>query len=156
MVENMVIKELLDQPFCERPLRDKLSRLNKGRPTPPLTNVITHHKTKPEQYTRHFCISQYVKVVWVAGCATANKLYFWASLLFSNEIKVWEGKNRAYTLKTTKPRSPLSTVKIIWKTINCWNASRRPMQKWRHQAQWTNAEEKNNITPVYWCCVFIS
>jgi hypothetical protein len=86
----MVIKELLDQPFCERPLRDKLRILSKGRPTPPLPNVVTHHKTKPEKYTRQFCISQYEKVVWLAGCATTNKLYFWACLLFSIEIKVWE------------------------------------------------------------------
>jgi hypothetical protein len=75
VAKNMVIKELLDQPFCERPLRDELRILNKGRPTPPLPNVITHHKTKTEQYTRHFCISQYEKAVWVVGCATANKLY---------------------------------------------------------------------------------
>lgn len=51
MAENIVIKELLDQPFCKRPLRDKLRILNKGRPTPPLPNAKPHHKTKPEQYT---------------------------------------------------------------------------------------------------------
>jgi len=72
MAENMVIEELLDQPFCERPLRDKLRILNRGRPTPPLPNVITHHKTKNIYKT--FLHLSIWKVVWVAGCTTANKL----------------------------------------------------------------------------------
>jgi hypothetical protein len=62
MTENMVIKELLVQPFCVRPLRAKLRILNKGRPAPPLPNVITHHKTKTEQYIRHFCFSHTKKL----------------------------------------------------------------------------------------------
>jgi hypothetical protein len=38
--------------------------VNKGRPTPPLPNLNTHHKTKTEQHTRHFCIPQNEKVHW--------------------------------------------------------------------------------------------
>jgi len=89
MTENIAIKELLDHPFCVLPLRDKLRILNKGRPAPPLLNVITRHKTKTEQYTSHFCLFQYEKVVWVAECAATNELYFWPCLFFSNKLKVW-------------------------------------------------------------------
>jgi hypothetical protein len=72
MTENIVIREILDPPFCVRPLRNKLRIQNKGRPAPPLPNVIAHHKTNTEQYTRYFCISQYEKFVLVAGYATAK------------------------------------------------------------------------------------
>jgi hypothetical protein len=73
MAENMVIKELLDQPFCKRPLRYKLRILNKGPPTPLLPSVITHYKTK-NIIRDIFASLNMKKVVWVAGCATANKL----------------------------------------------------------------------------------
>jgi hypothetical protein len=118
MTENMVIKELLDQPFCVRPLLAKLRILNKGRPAPPLPNVITHHKTMTEQYIRHFCFSQYEKVVWVAECAATNKLYFWPCLLFFlTNLKY--GMKQGLCTQNHKTTFPLSTVKIIWKTIKC-------------------------------------
>jgi hypothetical protein len=89
MAENITIKELSHSPFSVRPLHDKLRIVNKDRPTPPLPNVITHHKTNTEQYTRHFYLSQYEKVDWLAGCETTNKLYCLPCLLFSNKHKVW-------------------------------------------------------------------
>jgi hypothetical protein len=81
MAENIVIKELLDSPYSVRPLHDKLRTENSGRPTPPLPNSITHHKTKTEQCTRHFCIWQYGKVDWYAACETANKFCCWPCFL---------------------------------------------------------------------------
>jgi hypothetical protein len=48
--------------------------MNESQPTPPLPNVITHHKTKPERYTRHFCISHNEKVDWLAVCETKDFL----------------------------------------------------------------------------------
>jgi hypothetical protein len=90
MAENVVIKEVLNNPFSVRPLHDKLRIVNKSWPTPPSPNVIAYHKNKTEQYTWHFtCISQYEKVDWVAGCETRNKLYCWPCLLFSNKLEVW-------------------------------------------------------------------
>jgi len=52
MAENVVIKELLDNPFSMRPIHDKGRIVNKDRHISPLLNVITHHKTKTEPYTR--------------------------------------------------------------------------------------------------------
>jgi len=44
MAENIIIKEVLDNPFSVRQLRDKLRMANKGRPTSPLSCVINHHR----------------------------------------------------------------------------------------------------------------
>jgi hypothetical protein len=35
MAENILIKELLDNPFSVRPIHNKLKTVNKGQPTPP-------------------------------------------------------------------------------------------------------------------------
>ena len=48
MAENIVIRELLANPFSVRPLQVKLKIVNKGQPTPPLLNLISHLKTKTE------------------------------------------------------------------------------------------------------------
>jgi len=37
----------------------KIKIENKGAPTPPLPNFVTHHKANSEQYTRHLSISQH-------------------------------------------------------------------------------------------------
>jgi hypothetical protein len=84
MAENMVIKELLNNPFYVHPLHDKLRIVNKDRPTAPIPHLITH-KSKTERCTRHSCTSQYNQVEWLAGCETANKLYCWPYLLFPNK-----------------------------------------------------------------------
>ena len=81
MAENIVIQELIDSRYSVRPLHDKLRTANSGRPTPPLTNFINHHKTKAEQCTRHFCIWQYGKVAWYAACEIENKLCCWYCIL---------------------------------------------------------------------------
>jgi hypothetical protein len=49
IAKNVVITELLDNPSSVRPLHDKVRGVNKGRPTPPITNLITHHKSKTER-----------------------------------------------------------------------------------------------------------
>jgi hypothetical protein len=54
MAENVTIIELLGNPFSVCPLHNKLRTVNKDQPAPPLSSVITHHKTKTEQYTRLF------------------------------------------------------------------------------------------------------
>jgi hypothetical protein len=58
VAKNVVMKELLDNPFSLHLLRDKLRVINKGRRTPLLPKSIIQ-KTKAEQYTRYFCIFQY-------------------------------------------------------------------------------------------------
>lgn len=85
MTENVIITEVLKNPSSVRPLHDKVRRENEVRPTPPIPNSITHHKSKVERCTRHFCISQYNKVEWLAGCETANKVYCWPCLLLSSK-----------------------------------------------------------------------
>ena len=72
MSQNIVDKELLDNPLFVRSLRDKLRIVNKCRPTPPLQNVIARHKTKTEPYTRKFCVSQYENFGWIAGYERAS------------------------------------------------------------------------------------
>ena len=68
MAENINIKEVLDYPFSVRLLHNKLRTVNKGRPTPPLLSLITHHKSKTDQYTRHFFITQNEKIDLLTGC----------------------------------------------------------------------------------------
>jgi len=46
ITENIIIKRQLDNPFSVRPLHDKLKTANKGQPTSPIVNLISHHKTK--------------------------------------------------------------------------------------------------------------
>jgi hypothetical protein len=67
MAENIIIKEILNNPFSARPFHDKLGIVNKIRPTPRLLNLIIRHKTKTVRYTRHICISQCEKVDWSMG-----------------------------------------------------------------------------------------
>jgi hypothetical protein len=82
MTENIHIKEILANPFSLRLLRDKLKIVNKVRPIPPISNLITHHIIKTEQYTRHFSISQYQKFDWLIGCETTHKLNCWPCFTF--------------------------------------------------------------------------
>ena len=58
MAENVIIKELLYKPFSVPLLRDKLRIVSKIRPTPPLPNLITHHRTKTQGHSRDFGISK--------------------------------------------------------------------------------------------------
>jgi hypothetical protein len=71
MIENVVVKELLDNLFSLRPLHDKLII---GQHSLPLSTLITHRNTKTEQYTRQFCFFQYEKVDWLVGCEATSKL----------------------------------------------------------------------------------
>jgi hypothetical protein len=128
LAENIVIKEQLDNPFSVRPIHDKVWIVNKGRPTPPIPNLITHYKSYIEWSTRHVCISQY-----------DSKFYCWFCLLFSNKHEGVEGfkslvKCAAKTLKITNSRALLCTVKIIWTTTKGWLAPRHSAQKRRHLA----------------------
>ena len=82
MTENIIIKELLSNPFSMHPLHDKLRIMNKGRPTARLPYVITHHKTKTERCTIHICICQCEQFDWLTGCETAKIIYFWPISLF--------------------------------------------------------------------------
>jgi len=61
MAGNIFIKELLDNLFSVRSLYDKLSTMNRSRPTPQLSNLTACHKSKIEQYTRHFFSSLIIK-----------------------------------------------------------------------------------------------
>jgi len=46
MDENIVIKNVLDNPFSVRPLRDKLTTVENEWPSAPLPNLMTVHTTK--------------------------------------------------------------------------------------------------------------
>jgi hypothetical protein len=48
MAENIVSKELQNNPFSLCPLHDTLGRVNKGWSTVLIPSLITHHKTKTE------------------------------------------------------------------------------------------------------------
>ena len=58
MIENIVIRQPLDIPFSVHPLHNNSRTENEVQPTRPPPNLISHHKTKTEQHTRHFCIFQ--------------------------------------------------------------------------------------------------
>jgi hypothetical protein len=81
MAEIVIIKELVDNLFPVRPLHYLFKIVNKGRPTLPIPNLITHYKTKTERCTRHFGISQYEKDDWLVGYETGNK-FRWPCLFF--------------------------------------------------------------------------
>jgi hypothetical protein len=51
-------KNLLDNSFSVHPLQDSLRIVYEGRPARPLPNLILHHETNAEKYTRNFCIFQ--------------------------------------------------------------------------------------------------
>jgi len=84
MAENIFIKELLDNSFSLRPLCNKLSTVDRGRPTPQLSILVTCHKSKIEQYTRHFFHLSVWKV-WLVSGMSNNKFYCWSYLLFPNK-----------------------------------------------------------------------
>jgi hypothetical protein len=67
IAENIIIKEILNNPFSTGPFHDKLRTVNKIRPTPRLLNLIIRHKTKTERYTRHISFSQCEKFDWSIG-----------------------------------------------------------------------------------------
>jgi len=74
MAANVVIKELLDNPFTVLQLSDKLRTVNKCRPAPPLPNFINiklRHNYK--QYT--FRSHKNEMVCGLGGCKTTNKIY---------------------------------------------------------------------------------
>ena len=91
MAENIHTKEVIDYPFSVRQLHDELRTVNKGRPTPPLLSLITHHKSKTEQYTRYLFITQYKKIDCLAGCETTNFIVSPVYLFLTN---MKYGKNR--------------------------------------------------------------
>ena len=118
------IKELLDNPISVRQLHDKLRTVNKGRAVPPLANLI-NHTTKTERYTRHFCVSQYEEVDWLAGYETINKLNY---LPCSSSANKHDMRNKQSFLdfsnlsksqtKHSKPQNNLQNLlrlKLFWK-----------------------------------------
>jgi hypothetical protein len=118
----------------------------KGRPTPPLPNIITNHKTKTTAYKIFFFgISEHEKFDWLAGCA--NKLQCWPCLPFYNKHEVRDKQgfsdlNHMSFAQQKHPKSQtsalLSIVKSIWKlerlicssTLNPETTSPGIMNKW--------------------------
>jgi len=121
-------------------MHDKLRLVNNGRPAPPV-----HHKTKTERYTKHFCISQYGKVDWLAGCETTSKHYCWPFLyphyfaqpkeiLVSALFCTTKGRSCIYTISYSKraflylyyflqPKSILVFVLFCTTTWYSWMAA---------------------------------
>jgi hypothetical protein len=111
MAENIIINELLNNPFSLRPLHDKFRIMNKGRPTPRLPNFTTHHKTKAERYTRHNSICQCEKFACVIGRETTKTLYFFALFTFSNKHEGLLGlKSFASAKKNTQKHKLMCTA----------------------------------------------
>ena len=67
------------------PQHDNLRKVNKGRPTLPLPNLITLHKNIQNNIQDIFAFFQYEMVGCFTGCHTTNKLYCWSCLLFSSK-----------------------------------------------------------------------
>jgi hypothetical protein len=106
IAENMLIEKLLYNPFSVRPLHDILRRVNRGRHTPPLTNLITHYKTKTERYTRHFDTSQYLEVDWLAGYETENfivgPVYFFVTIMNGfSDLNHWSSAQQEHSKSQT-------------------------------------------------------
>lgn len=87
-MENSV-QNILNFPFEKRPREDQLKIMERGKPRPPLPNLICIHKDKKGEYTRRFSPSQYESVEWMTGCDFRSKLYCWPCLLFCTETGVW-------------------------------------------------------------------
>jgi len=86
--------------------------VTKGWPTPPLPKLITHNKTKTEIYRRHFCVSQYENVGWLAGCETINALDCWPCFHFSNKHEGLFGFNHLSCAQQKHSKS--------WTHVHCY------------------------------------
>ena len=80
-----IIEKLIKYKFSLRSYQEKLEIVRKGRMCPKLPNMITKHKSKNKEYTRHFCQKQYEVFSWLTGCENLNRLFCWPCLLFSDD-----------------------------------------------------------------------
>ncbi|XP_067135315.1 zinc finger MYM-type protein 1-like [Centruroides vittatus] len=87
--ESCIISDLLQKPFSRRNAAEKIEIVRNNRPCPEIPNLTSNHKDKNGKYVRHFKISQYVNIPWLAGSKKLNKLFCWPCLLFSTDNGVW-------------------------------------------------------------------
>lgn len=83
------VDDIMKRPFSTRNYETKFKIVSDGKPKPPLDNLVSKHRDKKTEYTRHFSTSQYEKVEWLTGCQLRCKLFCWPCLLFSRESCVW-------------------------------------------------------------------
>lgn len=90
MSKVCVISELLAKPFSSKSINEKTDIISKGRPRPSMPALSTQHKEKNRKYVRHFNVSIYDNITWLAGSASLNKIFCWPCLLFSTDrVTVW-------------------------------------------------------------------
>lgn len=87
--EFCIISDLLLKPFSRRSIAEKSEIVKKDRPCPEIPNLTSEHKDKNGKYVRHFKVSQYANIPWLAGSKKLSKLFCWPCLLFSTDSGVW-------------------------------------------------------------------
>ena len=117
-IVQCIIDELLLTNFSSRSFADKMIIVKNGRPCPPMPNLISKHpgKTKKDEFTRHFSITQYKLVSWLSGCKDKNSLFCWPCLLFgqSNQNNIWTvvGFSDLNHLSTAQKKHEKCTIHI--------------------------------------------
>jgi len=109
LAENVVIKELLENTFSVLPLQDKVRRVNKGRLTPPIPNVITHYKSNTER-----CTDIFASLSMTANFIVGSVYFFLTNMKSFQDLN--HVKCAVKKLKITNSCAPMCTVKIIWTT----------------------------------------
>ena len=92
MAKENCVDDIFKRPFSNRNFEDKVKVVSGSMPRPTLDNLVSKHKDKKSEYTRHFSISHYEKIEWLTGCELKSKLFCWPCLLFSREICVWNNQ----------------------------------------------------------------
>lgn len=73
--EFCIISDLLLKPFSRRSIAEKSEIVKKDRPCPEIPNLTSEHKDKNGKYVRHFKVSQYANIPWLAGSKKLSKLF---------------------------------------------------------------------------------
>ena len=76
-----IVADLLRNPFGRRKFEEKRVIINRGRSKPELPELTQ----KMKDFTRHFKVSNYVRIDWLTGSREKNKLFCWNCLLFAIE-----------------------------------------------------------------------
>ena len=75
MANENSVDGILRIPFSNRNFETKLKIVSEGKPRFALENLVSKHKDKKAEYTRHFSESHYEKIKWLTGCELKCKLY---------------------------------------------------------------------------------
>ena len=68
MANENSVDGILRIPFSNRNFETKLKIVSDGKSRPTLENLVSKHKDKKTEYTRHLSVSHHEKIEWLTGC----------------------------------------------------------------------------------------